>query len=225
MLELHSYDAAIVGFFYATAPDPDILVDADIGETSIVLDVGAFVGEWSERVQQRYAATIYAFEPSPDAFRSLRRRLGDAPNVSLFEVGLSDRDAVTSLDLSQGPGATLFGDPSSDRLATVHVRDVVGMLAELQLDHIDLLKVNIEGAEYDLFDRLIDAGWLERIGAVSVQFHEWHPHAHRRRRRIRRELARTHDQVWNYPWVWELWKRHPTADTAGQKMIGTESPG
>jgi hypothetical protein len=71
------------------------------------------------------------------------------------------------------------------------------------------MKINIEGAEYDLLERLDAASWLHRIGALSIQFHEWHPQAHRRRRRIRQMLRRTHDQVWCYGWVWELWAMRP----------------
>jgi hypothetical protein len=69
------------------------------------------------------------------------------------------------------------------------------------------MKVNIEGGEYDLFDRLVETDRLPRVQLVSVQFHEWHPHAHRRRRAIRRALRRSHQEVWCYPWVWELWQR------------------
>ena len=81
------------------------------------------------------------------------------------------------------------------------------MLDELGIEQIDLMKVNIEGGEYDLIDRLDTAGWLPRIALVSVQFHEWHPHAYRRRRAARRALPRHHVECWNYPWVWELWRR------------------
>ena len=78
-------------------------------------------------------------------------------------------------------------------------------------------------AEYDVLDRMLDTGWARRTRLLSVQFHEWHPHAHRRRRQIRRRLSATHDEVWCYPWVWELWRRRP--DGTDQKTIGTASPG
>ncbi|MGH9026660.1 MAG: FkbM family methyltransferase, partial [Acidimicrobiia bacterium] len=90
--------------------------------------------------------------------------------------------------------------------APVQLRDVVGVLEELGIDHVDLLKVNIEGGEFELFDRLNETGWLPRMRVVSVQFHEWHPKAYRRRRAVRRALRRDHREVWNYPWVWELWQ-------------------
>jgi hypothetical protein len=89
----------------------------------------------------------------------------------------------------------------------VQIRDVVGVLDELGIREVDLLKVNIEGGEYDLFDRLIETDWLRSVRLVSVQFHEWHPKAYRRRRAIRRALARSHTEVWCYSWVWEYWSR------------------
>jgi hypothetical protein len=97
----------------------------------------------------------------------------------------------------------------------VQIRDVVAAFEKLGLEEIDLLKVNIEGGEYDLFDRLTSADWLRRIRFVSVQFHEWHPHAYRRRRAVRRALRRQHVECWNYAWVWELWRRLEGYDSTG----------
>jgi FkbM family methyltransferase len=225
VLELHDYNRAIVAFFEATAANPDLLSDADLDGASVVVDAGAYVGEWCERIHDRYGARIYAFEPSPRAFASLERRLGDRPDVSLFDVGLGGRDEAVALDLRQGPGATIYGDPGGGDSVPVLVRDVVEVFDELGLQHIDLLKLNIEGAEYDVLDRLLEAGWLDRIRTVSVQFHEWHPDAHRRRRHIRRALARTHAETWNHPWVWERWDLDEGSRPADQKTIGTESPG
>jgi aryl-alcohol dehydrogenase-like predicted oxidoreductase len=92
----------------------------------------------------------------------------------------------------------------------VDERDVARALDELGLEEVDLLKLNIEGGEYDVLDRLAESHWLPRIRQVSVQFHEWLPHAHLRRQRNRRALARTHVERWCYPWVWEFWERRPS---------------
>jgi hypothetical protein len=55
--------------------------------------------------------------------------------------------------------------------------------------------------------RLAETGWIPRIDALLIQFHEWLPAAHRRRRAIQRMLRATHTQLWDYPWVWEAWRR------------------
>jgi Methyltransferase FkbM domain len=89
----------------------------------------------------------------------------------------------------------------------VEIRDVAPVFAELDAERIDLLKMNIEGAEFDVLERLAETGWIDRIDELLIQFHDWAPAAPRRRRMIRRVLARTHTEVWNYPWVWERWVR------------------
>jgi FkbM family methyltransferase len=228
MLELHGYSAAFFSFVRATAADPDLLVDADLDEGSVVVDGGAYLGEWCQKVHDRYRCRVVAFEPSPTAFAELERALGGAERVELHAFGLGAHDGTAVLD-DIGMGASIYETPDAPDGARSHgveieIRDVAAAFDDAGLDHVDLLKLNIEGAEYDVLDRLIDTGWLERIDVVSVQFHEWHPEAARRRRRIRRALATTHDETWNHPWVWERWdRRRPGA--GGQKTIGTEPPG
>jgi FkbM family methyltransferase len=206
MFEVQYYRRAMYDFVAASAEKPDLLVDADLDEQSTVIDAGAYDGDWSEQISQRYGSRIYAFEPDPTSFRRLTARVADERNVVACEFGLSDHDHDATLALD-GPGSAVSTAPGHFGAATVRLRDVVGVLDELGIESIDLLKVNIEGGEFDLFDRLIGAGWLPRIRVVSIQFHEWHPHAYRRRRAVRRALRRDHTEVWCYPWVWELWRR------------------
>jgi FkbM family methyltransferase len=209
VLELHSYGPAIAGFMAATVANRDLLVDVDLPPGAVVVDAGAWLGEWSERIAERAGdATIHAFEPSLAAVDQARQRLAHVPGLQVHPYGLGRRDETALLD-DAGPGSSIVH--SGEAIGTeVEVRDVVAVFDELGLDHIDLLKVNIEGAEFDVFDRLAEAGWLERIDVISVQFHEWVPEAHRRRRRVRRAFSRTHTETWGYPWIWELWERSPT---------------
>ena len=194
----------------ATAANPEMLVEADLDTTSIVLDVGAYIGDWSEQISQRYRCTIYAFEPNPNVFEKLRARLATHGRVQLFNYGLAGADAQASLALD-GPGSSVFAENGTFGKVDVRLRDVVAVLDDCSIDRVDLCKVNIEGGEYDLFDRLIESDWISRMGSLSIQFHEWHPNAYRRRRAIRRAFHRTHEEVWNYPFVWELWRTRKPA--------------
>lgn len=207
MLERHYYRRAMYEFMEAFGANPDMLVEADLDAESVVLDVGAYVGEWSEAIARRYGARIFAFEPNAGAFTALTARLaGTCARCFDFALGAADGRAELSI---VGPGSSLFTQPPGFGKATVAVRDVVAVLDALGIDAVDLCKLNIEGGEFDLLERLIAADRLHRVRLLSVQFHEWHPGAYQRRRVIRRALARTHVEVWNFPWVWELWRRRP----------------
>lgn len=206
MLDLHYYRRPMVEFMCAMATNPDILTDADLDGSSVVLDVGAYVGDFAIPMRKRYGATVHAFEPAPDAFTELHARLGDDPGALLHPYGLAGEDRRATMAL-EGPGSTVYDAPGTFGTAAVELRDIVTILDDLGLDDVDLLKVNIEGGEFELFDRLMDTDSLPRFRQISVQFHEWHPGGYRHRSAIRRALARTHREVWNYPWVWELWTR------------------
>jgi FkbM family methyltransferase len=207
MFEANYYRKPLYAFTAATMQNPDILIDADLDETSVVLDVGAYVGDWTEKISNRYGCQVYAFEPGLVNMSFARKRLKEHENVQLCAYGLGAEDATVHLTAA-GPGSSIYDtkSPLGDA-AEVSVRDVVGVLDELGLHEVDLIKINIEGAEFDLLDRLIDAGRLPSIRQAMIQFHEFHPDAYRRRHRVRRALRETHEVVWDYPWVWELWQR------------------
>lgn len=200
-------------FFLATADNPDILIDVELPEGAVVLDVGAYIGEWSERVLQRADARgprdlrVHAFEPEPSSVKQLRKGIGQDPRVQLHPFGLGGHDRLELLTID-GPGSSVYGDPATPGVlgaTEVELRDADAVLSSQAVDRIDLVKINIEGGEYELLDRLHDAGWLGRMGTVIVQFHEFAPDAYRARRRNRRWLAETHRCTWSYTWVYERW--------------------
>lgn len=206
MFELHYYRRPMYDFLGATMANPDILVDVEVDEESIVLDVGAFVGHWAEKISDRYGSRVYAFEPADAGVEKMRGLFADRPNVEVFDYGLGRENLTVALALA-GPGSSIYAETAPWGFAEVEIRDIVEVLDELGIEHIDLLKVNIEGGEFDLFDRVISSGWLPRIDQILIQFHEWHPNAYLRRRQIRRALRQHHEEVWDFPWVWEYWRR------------------
>ena len=205
-LDERYYRKSIYQFVNATVRNPGILSDVPIDCDSVVLDVGAFRGEWAETIWERHRPTIHCFEPAPKAYQRLAEKFEGNESIHLHPFGLGAADSIASLAL-RGPGSSFYDAPPEFEHVDAPMRDVVGVLEELGIDEIDLIKINIEGGEYDLLDRLADSGWLSRVRFVLVQFHEWHPKAYGRRRRNRHALRRQHEEVWCYPWVFELWQR------------------
>ncbi len=207
-LELHHYRPSFYGFVGATLENPDILYDAPISRGDVVMDVGAYVGNWTARIHEKYGAKVYLFEPEPGFARKLSTRFADNEDVQCFSYGLGREDSELVL-LKKHMGSTLYSGAAADAKDTVvvPVRDIVGVLDELGLEEVDLLKLNIEGGEYDVLERLIESGRINQVRCLMVQFHEWLDKAQVRRRRIRRALRKTHNQNWNYTFIWEMWTR------------------
>ena len=79
-------------------------------------------------------------------------------------------------------------------------------MRELRTRKIDLLKINIEGGEFDIIPAIIESGDVKNVSYLQIQFHNFITHANEQRIIIRNQLAITHLEIWNYDFVWESWK-------------------
>ena len=201
----------------------NLLLECSINANDVILDVGGYTGEWAAQMRLRYNAFVHIFEPSPQSFEVLRREFANEPDVALHPFGLAASNATARLSIAD-KRSSVYSDSPAERKAGEHrevkLRDVKEVFDELGLVEVALLKVNIEGGEYDLLNRLITCGLDTRCKYIRVQFHEWYGNAHRLRKRIVRELARTHDPEWSYPFVWESWRRKVGGSVGASSAAG-----
>ncbi|MDO6480643.1 FkbM family methyltransferase [Shimia thalassica] len=183
----------------------------DLPKAPVVLDFGGFKGEWSDIVlKQAPDAIIHIFEPHPGFAALIREKFADNPNIHVHELALGAESR--EMELSDA------GDASSsvanhDRVFTAQFLSVDSFIAETPLPRIDLVKINIEGGEYELLPALIASGVLARVARLQVQFHLFEPALSAARAEIRADLAKTHECVWDYPFVWEEWRRNDPPET------------
>ena len=74
------------------------------------------------------------------------------------------------------------------------------------IGEIDLMKINIEGGEYEFLEYLLDTGLAVKIKNVQVQFHDFVPNAETRTKSIQERLSQTHSLTYQYEFVWENWR-------------------
>jgi hypothetical protein len=87
------------------------------------------------------------------------------------------------------------------------MRGIVELLRET--GPIDLIKINVEGAEYEILEKVLDHGLAGQLHDIQVQFHGVVPDAAARRDALRGRLVRTHRLTYDFPFVWENWRRTP----------------
>jgi FkbM family methyltransferase len=183
-------------------------LDYSLNTTSTVWDVGGYEGQWASDIFARFGCRIDVFEPVPVAAEFIMRRFSSNPSVCIHAHALGAADGLVHLSLS-GDASSVEPSVCRGKSLSVEVRDVVNVWRSLDTTWIDVMKVNIEGAEYALLERLIATGLILQIGELQVQFHDFIPDAVRRRRAITKLLERTHVRTWCYEFVWENWKRIP----------------
>ncbi len=206
-LELHYYRPAFYDWMGAVNANRQLLHEADINADSTVIDAGAYTGEWAQEIMDRYNPTIHAFEPDPRNYKQLARRAADNDRLIAYKFGLGDRNETAKMALEH-LGSSIFSDTSGKTgvpFADVEIRDIADTWRSLALGQVDLMKINIEGGEFPLLERMIDTGLLKNVNCFMIQFHEWHPGAYHRRRKIRKALRKFHTLDWDYHFVWEKW--------------------
>ncbi|MFY0691403.1 MAG: FkbM family methyltransferase [Paracoccaceae bacterium] len=175
----------------------------DLTAQSVVFDVGGFEGNWAHRIHAAHGSTLHVFEPHPGFAAQIAARFEGNDKIHLHAIALGSADGTLSLS-DEGDASSAIADHT--RSVTGDVVEVGRFFAEHGIDHVDLMKVNIEGGEYDLLPALISAGLMPRIDLLQVQFHLYSEADIAVRAGIRAQLAQTHDCVWEYPFVWEQWR-------------------
>ncbi len=140
----------------------------------LILDLGANVGYASVYFATHYPeARIVAVEPEASNFRTMVRNTAPYPNVIAIEAAIWPRAEPLAIDKS-GPewgfrvsanGAT--GMPSVNG---VTIDDILARWSEGA--PVDLLKIDIEGAEKELFSVPCDS-WLGRTRLMVIELHDW----------------------------------------------------
>ena len=188
--------------------DDTLRVDYPLSENSIVFDVGGYMGEWSLKIVDRYNPHIYIFEPVPEFYSIIVERFRGNPKVSVYNFGLSNIDMIAKMSVSKD-GSSVYRD--GDDKIDMYLKDIFSFLNKEGINKIDLIKINIEGGEYPLLKRMIETNIIEKCNDIQVQFHNFYPNAIALRNEIRDSLQKTHFLTYDYPFVWENWRKKKKA--------------
>lgn len=138
----------------------------------IFLDIGAHTGETLQVVSQAKWGfeRIVCFEPASSCWPKLHQ-LADG-RTEICEYGLWCEDAIIELNNAGEIGASVSPDKDVSTSAEhCNFRDAADWFSEnISIDDIVFVKVNVEGAEVELIDRLAAQGQLNKIDQLLIHF-------------------------------------------------------
>jgi len=184
--------------------DTRLTLNYPLDKDSVVFDVGAYKGEFTSKLLNKFDCNMYLFEPLSEYFQILNQKFGTKKNVKIFNYGLLD-DTSSFFISNIGAGSSLFFRDEETKKTEVKIKSIVEFLEENSITSIDLLYMNIEGSEYKLLDSLIREDKMRSIKHLQVQFHNYIDNAVEKRKIIRKELSKTHVCKFNFPFIWERW--------------------
>lgn len=184
--------------------DETLRLDYPLTAESVVFDLGGYHGDFASAINERYGSSVYLFEPVSEFYKKCLARFHDNPKIICLNYGLSSENGW--MDIGVAENASSFASPHATGVVQpVQVRSVVECIRELKINKIDLMKINIEGGEFEVIPAMIESGSIKMVSNLQIQFHNFVDQATLRRDDIRKKLAETHTEMWNYEFVWESW--------------------
>ena len=188
----------------ADGGDERLRYDYDLDSHSLVIDLGGYKGQWASDIYARYNCRVLVFEPVKPFSEKIQKRFSKNPKIEVYCLALGESRRQETISLGDD-GSSVYRKGSAKEV--IQFEDVAAFLAKHDITRIDLMKVNIEGGEYELLPRLFEAGLVHKIKHLQIQFHDIAPDSTLRMEKLRKELEKTHTPTYQYKFVWENWVR------------------
>jgi len=146
-----------------------------LNENSIVYSFG--IGEdisFDKIIIENHDCQVFGFDPTPKSIKWIKSQyLSD--KFIFFDFGISNKSGFVEFYLPKNPeyvsGSYIIqNNVSIKEKIVVKMKSFVDIINELGHKHIDVLKMDIEGAEYDVIDSILNT--KISISQILIEFHE-----------------------------------------------------
>jgi FkbM family methyltransferase len=144
-------------------------------DAPVILDCGANIGLAALYFKRLYPkARISCFEPDPTTAAILQKNIqqNNLSDVTTHNLMLSNENGERSFYVATNVPGSLRMSNSPDRLSEhSEIRVKTGKLSDYVDGPIDLLKMDIEGAESEVITDLISSGKISQIKQMVIEYH------------------------------------------------------
>jgi FkbM family methyltransferase len=154
------------------------IVENSLSEKSTIVDIG--LGEdisFSESLINKYGCYVYGFDPTPKSINYIKKK--QFSNFSLFEVGVSaeEGEAIFYLpnDANHVSGSLFSSAHVGKKNITVQLIAIENISNMIEFKTIDLLKMDVEGAEFDILQSKGFEKIISKTNQICIEFHHRWP--------------------------------------------------
>lgn len=175
----HKGDLVVLNELFFTK-DYDIALKRLQPKTSVVVDIGGHIGTFSIKASL-HSKQVVAYEPDHESAAVLREnvRLNERKNVRIIPFGIARKQGRYQIFISEdNPQCnSMYKVFSEGKTHTqlIKCKNFEDEMLRLKLKNIDLLKVDCEGAEFEILMSLSKKTY-NKINAIIVEYHETHEH-------------------------------------------------
>lgn len=149
-----------------------LISDRLINKELVIVDLGACLGEFTNYINDNYnLKKSVMIEANPTNFNKIDKK----ENFVLYNRFISNTDDVL-IDFLEDPNSPYNGTNMFNyfrgirhQIPTISLKTI---MVENNIDHIDILKIDIEGEEYNFLSNL-DEETASKIDQITVEFHDF----------------------------------------------------
>jgi FkbM family methyltransferase len=113
---------------------------------------------------------VLVFDPSPTGIETVAK--SDTTNMHFFPIGFAAKNATIEFSVPKDPNEGSYSVPQDGvEKVTFHCKNISTIMSENGHTAIDLLKMDIEGFEYEVIDQVLSEHIPVR--QICVEFHHW----------------------------------------------------
>jgi FkbM family methyltransferase len=140
----------------------------------LIVDAGANIGLTTLYFSNKFPRTkIIAIEPEPSNYDLLVRNCSWMTNVTLWHAAVWSKDISLEIANPEAEKWAFTVKPNSLNGSGIKALTIPQILAQSGHDTIDILKLDIEGAERELFRDGCEE-WLPRVKMIIIELHDRH---------------------------------------------------
>lgn len=142
-------------------------------EPKVILDCGANVGFASVYFKNAYPkAKIIAIEPDTDNYQMLIQNTKEYDGIECLKGAVWNKDTHLIIkDPGIGSWGYMVEESANPTKDSIQVYTIDQLMKQFKLDQIDLLKIDIEGSELQLFESNYDS-WLSKTKVIIIELHD-----------------------------------------------------
>lgn len=138
-----------------------------------IIDAGANIGLAAVYFAHKFSnASIIAIEPSSANFNVIEKNIANYSQIKAHCMGLWNKDAYLEIiDTSLNENAFMVQETIADNPNALKAISIKSILVSNNWQTIDILKLDIEGSEKEVFDVDYES-WLPKTKALIIELHD-----------------------------------------------------
>jgi FkbM family methyltransferase len=141
----------------------------------VIIDGGANIGLASIALKNMFPeAFVIAIEPDPENYAQLQENVKAYKNISTLKAGLWNKKALLSVTDKYNVGKWGMVTEEVEEMApgVINTVTIMDIMEQFNIEQVDLLKLDIETAERELFSSDYET-WLPRVKAIVIELHDF----------------------------------------------------